>query len=243
MRHLALAMGGFGIVYGIAVGSYFGVAPMHPILERLALLDINDYEGMMRLSVFIGVGHMALANLSRAWFARRSTAALPPLGWSLVLLAGCLYWLLPELANFNIGLGVLGLLLVFTFSGETPVTSASSAAKRFFEGLISITDITKVFGDILSYLRLFALGLASASLAATFNQMAVQVSERFAALGIVLATLLLLLGHGLNFILVLVSGIVHGLRLNLIEFYNWSISQEGFPFQVFARKEIEPWKR
>jgi len=87
-----------------------------------------------------------------------------------------------------------------------------------------------------------ALGLASASLAITFNSMAGQVKEAFPGVGLLFALLIALLGHTLNFVLGLSSGFIHGLRLNFIEFFRWSISEEGQPFNAFARKEKETWK-
>ena len=53
----------------------------------------------------------------------------------------------------------------------------------------------------------------------------------------VLSFLVLLLGHGINLVLAIVSGFVHGLRLNFIEFFNWGLSGEGYPFQAFVKKE------
>ena len=106
----------------------------------------------------------------------------------------------------------------------------------------ALTGISGLFGDILSYLRLFALGLASASLALTFNSMAKQVVESAtggADLEYLFAFLILVSGHSINLALAIVSGFVHGLRLNFIEFFKWGIADEGYPFQAFAKKEIE----
>jgi V/A-type H+-transporting ATPase subunit I len=60
-------------------------------------------------------------------------------------------------------------------------------------------------------------------------------------MGVLLQALILLVGHLLNFVLAVVSGVIHGLRLNLIEFYNWSLSDEGYLFQPFAKREVNPW--
>jgi len=105
------------------------------------------------------------------------------------------------------------------------------------DGLRALTDVTKAFGDVLSYLRLFALGLASAALALTFNDLANQAARAYPGPGLLLALLILLIGHGLNLVLSLMSGVVHGLRLNYIELYNWGLSEEGYPFKAFARRE------
>ena len=88
---------------------------------------------------------------------------------------------------------------------------------------------------MLSYLRLFALGLASARLAITFNEIA-GTTAKVPGIGLLLAIIVLVVGHGLNFILAVIGGVVHGLRLNCIEFFNWSLPDEGYPFQAFCKK-------
>jgi V/A-type H+-transporting ATPase subunit I len=111
-----------------------------------------------------------------------------------------------------------------------------SALLRLLDGVRALTGVTRVFGDVLSYLRLFALGLASASLALTFNDLARQAGQ-VQGMGLLFAILILLVGHLLNLLLALMSGVVHGLRLNYIEFYNWALSGEGYAFQPFKKKE------
>jgi len=91
---------------------------------------------------------------------------------------------------------------------------------------------------VLSYLRLFALGLASIKLAEAFNSLAAR-SLAFKGVGILLAALVLLVGHSINFVMGIMGGVVHGLRLNVIEFFNWSLHGEGEPFRIFAVKERE----
>jgi V/A-type H+-transporting ATPase subunit I len=91
---------------------------------------------------------------------------------------------------------------------------------------------------VLSYLRLFALGLASIKLAEAFNDLAGK-SLAFKGVGILLAFVVLLIGHGINLTMGIMGGIVHGLRLNVIEFFNWGLRDEGEQYQVFAVKERE----
>jgi V/A-type H+-transporting ATPase subunit I len=136
------------------------------------------------------------------------------------------------------GLLGLGLLAVFLFSGSQSIDSLKGFLIRVLQGLQALTSFTKIFGDVLSYLRLFALGLASASLALTFNDLARQVAASSEGLGLLAAILILLVGHALNLALALISGVVHGLRLNYIEFYNWGLSGEGYPFRAFRKKEL-----
>jgi V/A-type H+-transporting ATPase subunit I len=109
---------------------------------------------------------------------------------------------------------------------------------RAFDGLSNLARVTQVFGDVLSYLSLFALGLASASMAMTFNGLARDVATELPGVGLLLAILILLAGHALNLALAVMSGVVHGLRLNCIEFYNWALIGEGYPFKPFKRREF-----
>ena len=230
------------VVYGVLVGSYFGVTPaagniLAP-LARFQRLDMNNFDTMMKLTIFIGVAHLIIANFFDAWRRRRSTEALAPLGWILIFLGAVFLWLgysgtLPSVAFETIGtvamvLGGTGVLLFTSVEG--------SLGQRFLGGLKGLTRLSAAFGDTLSYLRLFALGLASASLAVTFNNLAAQI-DKMRGVGLLFALLILLLGHSLNFVLSLASGVIHGLRLNFIEFFNWSMAEEGYPFKPFARKE------
>jgi len=105
-------------------------------------------------------------------------------------------------------------------------------------GLQGLVGLSKQFGDLLSYLRLFALGLASASLAATFNGLAADLQAAIPGLGLLLALIILLFGHGITFLLGIMSGVVHGLRLNYIEFFGWGLTEEGYPFRSFAKREV-----
>ncbi len=138
----------------------------------------------------------------------------------------------------SVGLVSLGLggILVLAFSSERPFSLTPKALfGRLADGLKATTSLSKAFGDVLSYLRLFALGLASVKLAEAFNDLA---GRSFASRGawILLGLLVLIVGHGINFAMGIMSGVVHGLRLNAIEFFNWSLPEEGDQFRVFARK-------
>ena len=244
LRILGSVLVGVSLGYGVLVGSYFGVSPPpESLLARFRVLDVNDFDTMMKLSVAIGVLHLVLANLQQAALKQWRSTAWAHVGWIGVLLGGFVLWLggaegaphWPETAGrWLIG---LGLGTVFAFGSERPVRDARSALLWVLDGLQSLSNVTKLFGDVLSYLRLFALGLASASLAITFNDLARQVAAEVPGLGLLFAILILLVGHVLNLLLSVMSGVVHGLRLNFIEFYNWALLGEGYPFRPFRKKE------
>jgi V/A-type H+-transporting ATPase subunit I len=240
LRYLALTMLGASVVYGVLVGSYFGVSPTPgSALAGMQLLDINDYPTMMRLSVAVGVLHVTLANLITAWRQDTWLARFAPLGWGLAVVGGFGMWAGgPEIARVATGMLAGGLVAVLLFTSNRPWRRPADLAWRLLDGLLGLTRVSGALGDILSYMRLFALGLASASLAVTFNGLAQQVQAALPGIGLLFALLILLFGHTLNLALGVMSGVVHGLRLNFIEFYNWSVSDEGYQFRSFAKKEV-----
>jgi V/A-type H+-transporting ATPase subunit I len=242
-RILAAALVAGSLLWGVLVGSYFGFAPSPGTLAgSLAVFDINDFDSMMRLSVGLGVLHLVVANLEMARNRPRQPAGRVALGWIAVLAGGFLLWLGGRgqaLGQFGLACLIGGLLAVFLFASDRRVIDAKSLLLRILEGLRALTDLTKIFGDALSYLRLFALGLASASLALTFNGLARQVADEVEGLGLLYAILILLVGHLLNLLLSIMSGVVHGLRLNFIEFYNWALAGEGYPFKPFKKTELK----
>ncbi|HQZ67617.1 MAG TPA: V-type ATPase 116kDa subunit family protein, partial [Planctomycetaceae bacterium] len=200
---------------------------------------------MMQISVSVGVAHLAIANLALAWSRRWSMTMLSSIGWVAALVGGLGLGLgksgaSPQQSLIQYGTWFLagGILSVLLFSSNRPIFTLSAKAhgQRLIDGLMSLTNISRAFGDVLSYLRLFALGLASAQLAGTFNDLTYKASC-CVGVGSLLAIVAVVFGHGLNFVLAIMSGVVHGLRLNCIEFFGWSLPDEGYPFQPFCKRE------
>lgn len=240
LRALLAGLCGAALVYGVLAGSYFG---MHPpeggVLARLRVIDVADFQAMMRLSVAIGALHIALALGTVAWLNRGTPRALTALGWIGVLAGGLGLFLGTRLgaAPLVLGLGAVFWGAAATRPAAGPVAGPRDWLLRLGDGLIGLTGITKLFGDVLSYLRLFALGLASASLAATFNELAAGLRAGEPGIGILLSILVLLFGHAINVAIGAMSGVVHGLRLNYVEFFGWGLTEEGYPFRAFAKRE------
>jgi V/A-type H+-transporting ATPase subunit I len=241
-RTLLGTLAGATVVYGVMVGSYFGLTPPpDSLLGRLKVLDLNDFGTMMNLSIAIGAAHIAYANARDAWRHPSWGRRLAPLGWAAIVVGGLGAWAGMQadsgaLLRVGVALLLLGLAGVVGFAGvgERPLM-------RVFRGIAALTGLSAAFGDVLSYMRLFALGLASASLAVAFNGMAGDVKEALPGVGFFFAILVLLIGHTLNFVLSLSSGFIHGLRLNLIEFFKWGVKDEGTAYRPFERKESMPW--
>lgn len=244
LRVLAAITVVISLVWGVISGGYFGYSPPEErLVSALKIIDINDFDGMMRLSIAVGVGHIALANAIRAYRRYPSLTALASVGWLLAVVGGFCLWLSEAidsvlLRQMGIILPSVGGVLLLLFSSERGLKRWSDLLWRLLDGFKSLIGITQLFGDVLSYMRLFALGLASASLALTFNQLAAQVYQALPGPGLLFSILILIVGHVLNLMLCLMSGLVHGLRLNFIEFYNWSVSDEGYPFKAFSKKGV-----
>jgi V/A-type H+-transporting ATPase subunit I len=245
MRKLLLVILIASFVYGVSIGSYFGLLPARgSILQSLHVIDAANTSLMMQVCIAIGVGHLVLANSIMAWNRRWSPSMLSPVGWIAMLLGGL------ALGFGKSGVGPAELLVpsgslmvlfgigaVLLFSSDRPIMSRQlrNHALRLLDGAKSLTNVSRAFGDVLSYLRLFALGLASAQLASTFNDLTLS-AQSVAGVGALLAVVVAVLGHGLNLALAIMSGVVHGLRLNCIEFFGWSLPDEGFPFQPFCKR-------
>jgi len=249
LRDVMLALVIFSIVYGILVGTYFGVEPRAGSwLASLHILDASNQRLMMWIAIGVGAAHLTYANLVTVWWRRHSSTALSALGWAAVILGGFCVGLgkgypdIPALTSLP-GVGLWGLalggVLVLLFTSERPFGLAPKHVfGRLLDGLKGVTGLSKAFGDVLSYLRLFALGLASIKLAEAFNGLAA-TSFASRGVGVLLALLILLVGHSINFAMGIMSGVVHGLRLNLIEFFNWSLPEEGEQFLPFEKKALK----
>jgi V/A-type H+-transporting ATPase subunit I len=101
------------------------------------------------------------------------------------------------------------------------------------KNIISVLlGVVNVFSDIVSYIRLWAVGLAGAAISSTVNEMAGPLLGH--AILFIAAIALLVFGHGLNMILNLLSVIVHGVRLNTLEFSSHlGMSWSGFKYNPF----------
>ena len=226
---------GFAVTgYGILSGGYFGVSlsPDNP-LSKLCLVNLNTKEGQnlaMILSIIIGMIHISLSFALKF----RNTRDIASLGWIVVIWSG--YFLI----NSKMGHGadnpvakyvlIAGLAVVFLFS-----SSKKNPLLRVLEGMNGLLGIVQVFSDVLSYLRLFALGIATVYMAQTFNMLARDIVAGMPWLGYVFAVLILFAGHSVNLLLGIMGGVIHGLRLNFLEWYRWCFTGDGLVYKPFRQ--------
>lgn len=201
-------------------------------LEYPALDAFSD-SILLEISLMIGIVHISLSLLR---YLLRHWAGI---GWVIFMVGGYLYFPLILKATSMINfLGVLdkttseeiGLQLIV--SGIAIAMLLSLLQKRL-KGIGEIATMVQVFADVLSYLRLYALGLAGVIMAETFNGIGEDV-------GLVFGSLIILMGHSVNVMLGLMAGMIHGLRLNFIEWYHFSFEGGGKlfnPLMLLKAKE------
>jgi V/A-type H+-transporting ATPase subunit I len=175
---------------------------------------------LLEFSLIFGILHISLAFLRSL---RRHWAGI---GWIAFLIGGYLYFpfVLKTVTLLNI-LGWVGKDVAahvgsqLIYGGIFTAVILSLMQKRL-RGFGEITHVVQVFGNVLSYLRLYALGLAGSIMAETFNDLG-------ATIGLALGGLVILIGHSVNILLGLMAGTIHGLRLNFIEWYHFCFEGGG----------------
>jgi V/A-type H+-transporting ATPase subunit I len=134
----------------------------------------------------------------------------------------------------NIVLGLIGGGFALNFIFSAYEGSIGRSILTSLKNIISVVlGVTNVFSDIMSYIRLWAVGLAGASISATVNTMAGPLLGNFL---VFLGVILLVFGHGLNIILNVLSVLVHGVRLNTLEFSgHLGLTWSGIAYKPFAK--------
>jgi V/A-type H+-transporting ATPase subunit I len=134
---------------------------------------------------------------------------------------------------------VLGAGFVFNFIFASYDGSIGRSILESCKNIISmILGIANVFSDIMSYIRLWAVGLAGAAIASTVNAMAGPMLGHFILF--IFGITLIVFGHGLNLVLNALSVLVHGVRLNTLEFSGHvGLTWAGFPYKPFREDKKE----
>lgn len=189
---------------------------------------------IIKISLIFGCLHLILARLRKAVECIPDQRALAELGW-IIALADMLVliWHLLFIGAGKMPSVVWGVLLAAMLLSSCFSKPDRNMAKRLLLGLASsMMPLLSTFSDTLSYLRLFAVGLASYHIASTFNYLGVKVAETatwFAAVPI------LIFGHGLNIGLAIIAFFAHGVRLNMLEFSNNAgVQWGGYGYKPFS---------
>ena len=212
------------IIWGALTGTWFGLERIgqvpifnYLIIDRIDSFVADNQVFLMYLCFLIGVIQLSIAHGIVALRQINRLTAFSQVGWigiiwSLFFFIGKLILNRP-LPEYFAWLLIGGMSLVILFS---------ASQRNFLKGIgISLVNLPlkliSSFADILSYLRLFVIGYVTVMVAANFNALATELGKR-GFLGIVTAALIILFGHSLNVALGLLSVLVHGIRLNMLEF-------------------------
>ncbi|MBN2693548.1 hypothetical protein JXR93_02700 [bacterium] len=227
-------------VYGVVSGGFFGLdlatdsfaflKPIKSALSSAQLFDGMNISNMMHVSVLVGMIHITLSLILKVFrqiFSQKDyITPLSNIAWMVAI------W------SFYAGYAHhINLMMVFYSSlGVVFFTSAGTfrPGKMIFGGLLGVYNGVQFFSDILSYIRIFALSLSGALIAQTFNNMSMQIWDGVPG-GFILAPIIFVLGHTLNIMLCLMGGVIHGLRLNFLEWYRWNFDGGGRAFKAFKK--------
>lgn len=220
------------VVWGALTGNYFGMQrPGLPWLASDKDKDLNTQLVCFSLALL----QLSLGRCIQAFSGGSWKGLVGNLGWMLILIGNFImvYRLLLWPGDFPVWMYVCyGTGIVAAAAGDIDWSDVGSIFGFPF-------SVVGSFVDILSYIRLFAVGMAGFYLAQCFNQMALPLMDN--PLGLVAGLIVLCFGHLLNIALAAMAVLVHGVRLNTLEFSNHvGLRWAGFTFRPFAkRKEIQ----
>jgi V/A-type H+-transporting ATPase subunit I len=226
------------IVWGVLTGSYLGIEALPGPLKRLRINWLLDTTQIQTFCFMVGAIHMSLAHAWNVVRLRKSTVALSHVGW----IGSC--WGMYALANYLVlGLPLqpgTGLLLGFSVFLILGFTVPFRDIKKEFAALLTLPlSVIGNFGDVVSYLRLYLVGSASVVLIQAFNSIAFPKG----AAGIVAllgGAVIIFAVHVLNIMLSSLAVLVHGVRLNALEFStHMGIQWLGRKYAPFRRQTVK----
>lgn len=224
------------IAWGSVTGNWFGLegAMEVPLLKSLVIPNFANYpqyfsvstttqqNSVMKFCFILGTVQLSLACVMniRKKLKEKDLSFLADVGWLCSICA--LYFVAlflvtgEEINPKPTAIAVLtGFVLVILFGSMSPGVSFVDGLKAGLGSTFSVfLDTISAFGNIMSYIRLFAVGMASLAIAQSFNDMALGFKGPL----IVVGAVIMVIGHALNIVMGMLSVIVHGVRLNLLEF-------------------------
>ncbi len=205
-----LSMKDFSFIKGTAYGNFL----------------FNDMQ-MFWFAIIFGLVQIVFARILNAIFTIKEKGivpALPIIGW-ILLIIWCAIAYANSVSHFGVPswfkwIGVAGAVLIFFFT-----SNSKNPLARFGSGLYAFYDITGVFGDTLSYIRLFGLGTSGGCLGFVVNSVGAQIGTVPYA-GPVIAAIFLIACHTFVLLICCLGAFVHPMRLTFVEFYK-NVGFEG----------------
>ncbi len=230
-------------IFGTISGTLFGINLIESdfkLVEQYKEMFF-DPDQMFRLSLILGGVQIVFGLIIKSANQIKQYGfqhALSTFGWLIILVGVAIYQLLVSQAIISesniilysiISLG--GFFILFFSDPEAGIPA------RIGKGIWdTYTTVTGIFGDLLSYIRLFALGLSSAILGFVVNDIAMQILGSAPIIGHLLFVIFLILGHGLNIMISSLGSFVHPMRLTFVEFYkNAGFKGGGKEYKPFSK--------
>lgn len=256
---LVYVLGGATVVWGAVTGTWFGslmILEKIPFLQRLVIPPLANYPELfgldatytqnmlMKFCFMLGTLQLSLGRVINIITKAKAKdlSLVAEIGW--LIDAILIYFLALNLVIGEpfpmkvIAMGVgTGFVLVCLFSAQGPGVPFGKGVKSSLGGFFTtFLDTISCFSNLMSYIRLFAVGMASLAIAQSFNSMGGGLMGGFAA---VFGILVIVIGHVLNLVMGILSVVVHGVRLNLLEF-SGALGMEwaGYKYEPF-RKMVE----
>lgn len=257
MMNLVITLGAFTTVIGAFLGTFFGMSLIDSnIPETLKEFIIagkielfgSEYDKQMILALAIGVVHISIAMTVKAintTFFFGFKESISAWGWWLVVVGGAIVGILSFLSIIPAEVSKW-ILIVGGAIAALGIYVLNNLRRNVFvnvgAGLWDTYNMASgLLGDILSYIRLFALGLAGGMLGQTFNSLALMVVEGregvAAILGWIGFGLIIIIGHTLNIAMSCLSAFVHPLRLTFVEYFkNAGYDGKGVEYKPFKKR-------
>ncbi|MEN6619542.1 MAG: hypothetical protein ABFC28_08660 [Rikenellaceae bacterium] len=220
-------------------GTFFGakLAAILPLPDSIKALFFSELK-MFWFAIIFGLVHIVFARLISAVYSiikKGWKYGMSNIGWSIVIIWASLAYastMVPELVlpNYVKYIGFFGALLILLFSSDE-----RNFIVRIFKGTVSFYDITSIFGDMLSYIRLFGLATSGGILGMVVNAVAMNMLS-LPYVGWLFTGLILLIGHTAVLALSSLSAFVHPMRLTFVEFYkNAGFTGGGKAFRPLSK--------
>ncbi len=228
MFSLAAWLGASTIVLGLVTGTFFGFSLIDadiPWLEKFKVFML-DSNKLFYASLIIGVVQILFGMIIQAvgkvirygW-----TASFANWGWLLIImgmggtfLASQVYEIDTQIVNYlYYGFGGVGAVFVFILNDikRNPLINVGAGIWDAYN------MVTGLLGDLLSYIRLFALGISSGVMGFVFNDLAFKLSGDIPVVSTLIMLVILIFGHGMNIFMAGLGAFVHPMRLTFVEFY------------------------
>ncbi len=247
MFTLAAWLGGSTVLIGMITGSFFGfeIAKFDiPFIEQFKKYILSP-DDLFNVALILGVIQIifgmiikTIGTIRRFGFA----AGISLVGWLLVILGGGTTYLVSMLVDLSpqllkvlyyIFFG-LGGVMVFLLNDlkRNPLINVGAGVWDFYN------MATGLLGDLLSYIRLFALGISSSVMGIVFNDLAINLSGDVPVVSTIVMLIIMIFGHGINIFMGALGSFVHPMRLTFVEFYkNAGFEGGGKKYRPFKSVE------